>query len=233
VLMNRSSPAAQEPRGAGAAARFKRNLATRPCGGAIATDLVRAADAETALEPGDLMIVTVDASGTVTWSWRAAEHLDPARYPLQPQALRVAGELADGTLPYLAGPRCLASLIVPAIITTTTTAAAAGIGRDDLARHLGVTGLPAADPGPGALRGGHPSRPGDVRRCRSYPVAAGAPGIAALACRSPGRCPPPRGRFGAVLSFGPFIGMPPVSKCDRTASARVAAVVLDFFAVDN
>jgi len=30
-----------------------------------------------------------------------------------PQALRVAGELADGTLPYLAGPRSLDSLIVP------------------------------------------------------------------------------------------------------------------------
>jgi F420-dependent oxidoreductase-like protein len=40
-----------------------------------------------------------------------------------PQALRAAGELADGTLPYLAGPRSLASLIVPAI---TTAAAAAG-----------------------------------------------------------------------------------------------------------
>jgi F420-dependent oxidoreductase-like protein len=40
-----------------------------------------------------------------------------------PQALRAAGELADGTLPYLAGPRSLSSLIVPAI---TTAAAAAG-----------------------------------------------------------------------------------------------------------
>jgi F420-dependent oxidoreductase-like protein len=40
-----------------------------------------------------------------------------------PQALRAAGELADGTLPYLAGPRSLASLIVPAI---TSAAAAAG-----------------------------------------------------------------------------------------------------------
>lgn len=41
-----------------------------------------------------------------------------------PQALRATGELADGTLPYLAGPRSLASLIVPAI-----TAAAAAAGR--------------------------------------------------------------------------------------------------------
>jgi F420-dependent oxidoreductase-like protein len=32
-----------------------------------------------------------------------------------PQALRVTGELADGTLPYLAGPRTLAGFIVPTI----------------------------------------------------------------------------------------------------------------------
>lgn len=41
-----------------------------------------------------------------------------------PQALRVAGELADGTLPFLAGPRALAEHIVPAI-----TAAAGAAGR--------------------------------------------------------------------------------------------------------
>ncbi|WP_131739409.1 TIGR03564 family F420-dependent LLM class oxidoreductase [Actinomadura roseirufa] len=41
-----------------------------------------------------------------------------------PQALRVTGELADGTLPYLAGPRALGEHIVPAI-----TAAARGAGR--------------------------------------------------------------------------------------------------------
>ncbi len=41
-----------------------------------------------------------------------------------PQALRVTGELADGTLPLLAGPRALADHIVPAI-----TAAAAAAGR--------------------------------------------------------------------------------------------------------
>lgn len=32
-----------------------------------------------------------------------------------PQALKVTGELADGTLPYLAGPRALSELIVPTI----------------------------------------------------------------------------------------------------------------------
>lgn len=41
-----------------------------------------------------------------------------------PQALRVTGELADGTLPYLAGPRTLSEHIVPAI-----TAAAERAGR--------------------------------------------------------------------------------------------------------
>ncbi len=41
-----------------------------------------------------------------------------------PQALRVAGELADGTLPYLAGPRALSTHIVP-----TLTRAAVSAGR--------------------------------------------------------------------------------------------------------
>ncbi|MGW1075053.1 LLM class F420-dependent oxidoreductase [Streptomyces sp. NPDC002537] len=41
-----------------------------------------------------------------------------------PQALRVSGELADGILPYLAGPRALAEHIVPAL-----TAAANAAGR--------------------------------------------------------------------------------------------------------
>lgn len=40
-----------------------------------------------------------------------------------PQALRVTGELADGALPFLAGPRALADHIVPAL---TTAAEAAG-----------------------------------------------------------------------------------------------------------
>ena len=41
-----------------------------------------------------------------------------------PKALQVTGELADGTLPYLAGPRTIAEFIVP-----TIAAAAAGAGR--------------------------------------------------------------------------------------------------------
>ncbi|GHH27527.1 TIGR03564 family F420-dependent LLM class oxidoreductase [Lentzea cavernae] len=43
---------------------------------------------------------------------------------MAPKALRIAGELADGTVPYLAGPRALAEHVVPAI-----TAAAAEAGR--------------------------------------------------------------------------------------------------------
>ncbi len=38
------------------------------------------------------------------------------------QALRVTGELADGTLPYLAGPRTLAGFIVPAIAAAAKAA---------------------------------------------------------------------------------------------------------------
>ncbi|MFD9031020.1 LLM class F420-dependent oxidoreductase [Streptomyces sp. NPDC059567] len=43
-----------------------------------------------------------------------------------PQALRVSGELADGILPFLAGPRALAEHIVPAV-----TAAAEAAGRPE------------------------------------------------------------------------------------------------------
>ncbi|WP_242545753.1 TIGR03564 family F420-dependent LLM class oxidoreductase [Amycolatopsis sp. MtRt-6] len=39
-----------------------------------------------------------------------------------PQALRVAGELADGTMPFLAGPRTLAEHIVPRITEVATRA---------------------------------------------------------------------------------------------------------------
>jgi F420-dependent oxidoreductase-like protein len=58
-----------------------------------------------------------------------------------PQALRAAGELADGTLPYLAGPRSLGSLIVPAI-----TAAAAAAGRPAPRIAAGVPASVTADP---------------------------------------------------------------------------------------
>jgi len=55
-----------------------------------------------------------------------------------PQALRVAGELADGTLPLLAGPKALAEHVVPAI-----TKAAAGRPAPRIV--AAVPGLVAAD----------------------------------------------------------------------------------------
>jgi len=58
-----------------------------------------------------------------------------------PQALRATGELADGTLPYLAGPRTLASQIVPAI-----TAAAAAAGRSAPRIAAGVPASVTLDP---------------------------------------------------------------------------------------
>ncbi len=58
-----------------------------------------------------------------------------------PQALRAAGELADGTLPYLAGPRSLDRLIVPAI-----TAAAQSAGRPAPRIAAGVPASVTADP---------------------------------------------------------------------------------------
>src|SRR6185437_8410089 len=39
-----------------------------------------------------------------------------------PKALRVTGELADGTLPYLAGPRTIEEFIVPTIGAAATAA---------------------------------------------------------------------------------------------------------------
>jgi F420-dependent oxidoreductase-like protein len=58
-----------------------------------------------------------------------------------PQALRAAGELADGTLPYLAGPRTLDSLIVPAV-----TSAAAAAGRPAPRIAAGVPASVTVDP---------------------------------------------------------------------------------------
>ena len=61
---------------------------------------------------------------------------------MAPQALRVSGELADGVLPLLAGPRALAEHIVP-----TVTAAAEAAGRPAPRIVAFVPGAVAADPG--------------------------------------------------------------------------------------
>lgn len=57
-----------------------------------------------------------------------------------PQALRVTGELADGTLPYMAGPKTLAGFIVPAI-----TAAAQAAGRPAPRIAAALPGVVTAD----------------------------------------------------------------------------------------
>ncbi|MFI8325033.1 LLM class F420-dependent oxidoreductase [Streptomyces sp. NPDC085529] len=58
-----------------------------------------------------------------------------------PQALRVSGELADGILPFLAGPRALGEHIVPAV-----TAAAEAAGRPAPRIVALVPGVVTADP---------------------------------------------------------------------------------------
>ncbi len=57
---------------------------------------------------------------------------------MAPKALRVTGELADGTVPYLAGPKALAERIIPAV---TAAAAAAAATTDEQARHTMAEGL--------------------------------------------------------------------------------------------
>ncbi|GAA5151981.1 TIGR03564 family F420-dependent LLM class oxidoreductase [Pseudonocardia eucalypti] len=72
----------------------------------------------------------VDFAGqTLTARTAWSGHLPGAQPPpvlvaaMGPKALRVTGELADGTLPYLAGPKTLAEHVVP---TITEAASAAG-----------------------------------------------------------------------------------------------------------
>jgi F420-dependent oxidoreductase-like protein len=57
-----------------------------------------------------------------------------------PQALRVTGELADGTLPYLAGPKTLADFIVP-----TISEAARSAGRPAPRVVVALVGVVTAD----------------------------------------------------------------------------------------
>ncbi|HZC91138.1 MAG TPA: LLM class F420-dependent oxidoreductase [Mycobacterium sp.] len=67
-----------------------------------------------------------EVSASPTWPVQVAGGTPIPLYvaAMGPKALRVTGELADGTLPYLAGPRTIGEFIVPAI-----TAAAADAGR--------------------------------------------------------------------------------------------------------
>ncbi|MFF3215681.1 LLM class F420-dependent oxidoreductase [Streptomyces sp. NPDC002886] len=70
---------------------------------------------------GELLTATTPIPGRVPGAEPPVPLLVAA---MGPQALRVTGELADGVLPYLAGPRALAEHIVPAV-----TAAAEAAGR--------------------------------------------------------------------------------------------------------
>ncbi|MFE6819232.1 TIGR03564 family F420-dependent LLM class oxidoreductase [Streptomyces sp. NPDC057677] len=70
---------------------------------------------------GELLTATTPYSAAVPGARPTVPVLVAA---MGPQALRVSGELADGILPFLAGPRALAEHIVPAV-----TAAAAAAGR--------------------------------------------------------------------------------------------------------
>ncbi|WP_189825006.1 LLM class F420-dependent oxidoreductase [Streptomyces finlayi] len=70
---------------------------------------------------GELLTATTPISARVPGAEGGVPLLVAA---MGPQALRVSGELADGILPYLAGPRALGEHIVPAV-----TAAAEAAGR--------------------------------------------------------------------------------------------------------
>jgi F420-dependent oxidoreductase-like protein len=86
--------------------------------------------------------VTADLSGVPAGALRGVTPRVPLLVAaMGPQALRAAGELADGTLPYLAGPRTLAALIVPAI-----SEAAAAAGRPAPRIAAGVPASVTADP---------------------------------------------------------------------------------------
>jgi hypothetical protein len=62
------------------------------------------------------VIKEVDADGTVTWSWRAAEHLDPALYPLQPHYRREHWPLINGVCPLADGTVAASLRSVSAVI---------------------------------------------------------------------------------------------------------------------
>ena len=109
-----------------------------------------------------------------------------------PQALRAAGELADGTLPYLAGPRSLDSLIVPAI-----TAAAASAGRP---APVIAAGVPRRRPPIRSGRGRTRSRPlaGTPATTRTPPSSSARASVTPPTSRWSGTRRPSRPGSGAT-----------------------------------
>ena len=88
-----------------------------------------------------------------------------------PQALRVTGELADGTLPNLAGPRTLSGFIVP---TITEAARAAGRAAPRIAAML--PGIVTADVG--SVRPAAAAQMGLYRNIPSYRAVLDREGVA-------------------------------------------------------
>ncbi|MFD9244930.1 TIGR03564 family F420-dependent LLM class oxidoreductase [Streptomyces sp. NPDC059556] len=93
---------------------------------------------------GELLTATTPYSAAVPGARPTVPVLVAA---MGPQALRVSGELADGILPFLAGPRALAEHIVPAV-----TAAAAAAGRPAPRIVALVPGVVTATAGVAAVR---------------------------------------------------------------------------------
>lgn len=86
-------------------------------------------------EKADFTGPTVTARPPMPTAVPGGEEVPVVVAAMGPQALRVAGELADGTLPFLAGPRVIAERIVP-----TITSAAEAAGRP---RPCVIAGVPA------------------------------------------------------------------------------------------
>ncbi|MFJ4655725.1 TIGR03564 family F420-dependent LLM class oxidoreductase [Nocardia sp. NPDC088792] len=82
------------------------------------TGLRELLDTGTADFHGDLLTVTPSMPTAVPGAQPRVPVLVAA---MGPQALRVSGELADGILPYLAGPKTLSEHIVPALTAAATT----------------------------------------------------------------------------------------------------------------
>jgi hypothetical protein len=82
------------------------------------------------------VIKEVDAVGAVTWSWRAAEHLDPALYPLQPHYRREHRPLINGVCPPADGTvaASLRSVCAVIIIDRATGDVSWRLGPDTLAQ---------------------------------------------------------------------------------------------------
>ena len=90
------------------------------------------------------VIKEIDASGTVTWSWRAAEHLDPGLYPLQPHYAREHWPLVNGVYPLADGTviASLRSVSAVIIIDRGTGEVIWRLGRDTVAQQHCPSELP-------------------------------------------------------------------------------------------